>query len=180
MNKRIKFITETAVCIAVLIVVQLSTRGMTQLVTGSLVNAVLIVTALTAGLAGGICTAVISPFLAFLLGIGPKFLTIVPVVAAGNLIIVLTVYAIINQFNMNYYIKWLLAVILGAVLKFAALYFGIVKLVLPLLSLPPQKAAAISASFGAVQAVTAVIGGIVACSIVTTLKKHGNKKYKSM
>ena len=78
MNKKIRWITETAVMLALLVSLQAITKPLGQLVTGSCVNAVLAITVLAAGLYSGITVAVISPVLAYLLGIAPKFLPFLP------------------------------------------------------------------------------------------------------
>ena len=77
MNKKTRWITETAVLLALLICLQwvgsLIPHQMTkQLITGTLVNCVLAVTVLTVGMGSGITVALISPILAFLLGIAPQ------------------------------------------------------------------------------------------------------------
>ena len=77
-NKRILWITETAVMTALLIVLQTATKAGGQYVTGSCVNAVLAVSVLAVGVWSGVVVALLSPFFAFLLGIGPQLLPIVP------------------------------------------------------------------------------------------------------
>ena len=84
MNKKTLWITETAVMIALLVALQWATKPLGQFVTGSCVNLVLGVSALVGGLWCGLTVALVSPFFAFLLGIGPAFLPIVPMVAVGN------------------------------------------------------------------------------------------------
>ena len=54
MNKKIRWITETAVMLALLVCLQALTKPMGQLVTGSCVNAVLAVSALVGGLICGV------------------------------------------------------------------------------------------------------------------------------
>ena len=76
MNKKIRWITETAILLALLVTLQAVTKGFGQLVTGSCVNAVLAIAALVGGLASGLTVALISPVLAFLLGIAPQILTV--------------------------------------------------------------------------------------------------------
>ena len=71
MSKKIRWITETAVMLALLVCLQALTKPMGQLVTGSCVNAVLAVSALVGGLSCGLVVALCSPVLAFLLGIAP-------------------------------------------------------------------------------------------------------------
>ena len=87
MNKKVRWITETAVMLALLVALQALTKGFGQFVTGSCVNAVLAVTVLTAGLGSGIVVAVLSPVLAYLLGIAPQIL-VLPAIMAGNTVFV--------------------------------------------------------------------------------------------
>lgn len=172
MNRKTKFITTTAVLIAVLVVVQFITKSMSQLVTGSLVNMILIAAASLTGIAGGICVAVISPLMAFLLGIGPKLPQLVPLIALGNLVIVVVCGGLVSVLNMNDVLKWAVSVLIGAAAKFAVLYFGIVRIALPLMpNIPEKQAAVISASFGAAQFVTAVIGGALAYLVVRVVSR---------
>ena len=88
-NRRVLWITETAVMTALLIILQTATKPAGQYVTGSCVNAVLAVSVLAAGVWSGAVVALLSPFFAFLLGIGPQLLPIVPSIAVGNLVFVL-------------------------------------------------------------------------------------------
>ena len=67
-----RYLTETAVLTALLIVLQAVTKPAGQYVTGACVNAVLAVSALVVGLWSGVTVAVLSPVFAFLLGIGPQ------------------------------------------------------------------------------------------------------------
>ena len=71
MNKKIRWITETAVMLALLVALQALTKPMGQLVTGSCVNAVLAITVLLAGISSGIAVALISPVFAFCLASHP-------------------------------------------------------------------------------------------------------------
>ena len=96
MKKNIRFITETAVMLALLIALQALTKPMGQLVTGSCVNGILAVTVLVAGLYSGITVAVLSPVLAYLLGIAPQILT-VPASMVGNTVYVLLLYFIAGK-----------------------------------------------------------------------------------
>ena len=60
MNKKIRWITETAVMLALLVCLQALTKPLTQLVTGSCVNTVLAVSALLGGLSCGLGVALVS------------------------------------------------------------------------------------------------------------------------
>ena len=76
MNKKIRWITETAVMLALLIALQALTKPMGQLVTGSCVNAILAITVLLVGMSSGITVALISPVFAFLFAIAPNIVTV--------------------------------------------------------------------------------------------------------
>ena len=70
MNDKVKWITRSAVAVALIIIVQFVTKSLgQQLITGSLVNLVLAVSTLLFGAGVGAAAAVVSPFIAFLLGI---------------------------------------------------------------------------------------------------------------
>ena len=59
---------------------------------------------------------------------------------------------------------------LGAVVKFAVLYLGVVKIILPLLNLAAPKAEKMSAMFTFPQLFTALIGGAVAMIVIPSIK----------
>ena len=169
-NSKIKWIAETAIFIALLITLQAVTKSMSQFVTGSAVNLVLITATLASGFASGLTVAAISPFFAFMLGIGPKFIALVPFVALGNIVLVL-VWGMLCKKSTE--MKTMAAaLVVGALLKFVALYGGIVKFAIPtLLALPEKQAAVMGANFSGPQLVTAAIGGFLAILIAPTLKK---------
>lgn len=167
----IVWIAETAIFLALLIVLQAVTASLGQFVTGSAVNFVLVAAAVIGGLWSGVVVAAVSPFLAFLLGIGPKFIAIVPFVAVGNIVLVL-VYALIMKYLGNkQLVAWPVSIVSAAVLKFAALYSCIVLIVLPTLGLAEKQVAAMSAMFSWPQLVTALIGGVLAALVVPPVKK---------
>ena len=88
MSKKIRWITETAVMLALLVTLQwvgsfIPEQMTKQLITGTMVNCVLAVTVLLVGLSSGITVALISPVCAFLFGIAPNFITVAPIMA-GN------------------------------------------------------------------------------------------------
>ena len=80
-TSKIRWITTTAIFIALLVALQGITKSMGQYVTGSMVNMILVVATLTAGTAAGATVALLSPVFAFMLGIGPAFVQMVPFVA---------------------------------------------------------------------------------------------------
>lgn len=177
MNKKIRWITETAVMLALLVALQALTKPMGQLVTGSCVNAVLAVSALVAGFYSGITVALISPMLAYLLGIAPQIL-VVPAIMVGNVSMVIALHYIAGKDSrkiMRQTLAWLGA----AVSKFAVMYALVVWLLCGVLSksliasgnMAPKLVEALPIQFGVTQLFTALIGGAVALVIVPILRK---------
>ena len=117
MRKKLLWITETAVMLALLVSLQWITKPMGQLVTGSVVNAVLAVTVLASGLPSGITVAFISPVLAYLLNIAPQILT-VPAIMVGNTVYVLLLYFLAGK-DSRKILRHLAAWIAAAAAKFA-------------------------------------------------------------
>lgn len=177
MNRKVLWIAETAVMLALLVALQAITKPMGQLVTGSFVNAVLAVTVLVAGLYSGITVAVISPVLAYLLGIAPQILT-VPAIMVGNCVFVIVMYFIAGK-DSKKVVRQIAAWITAAAAKFAALYAIVVWLICGLLSerllasgaLKPPMLKALPATFSWPQLFTALIGGGVALLIAPVLRK---------
>lgn len=172
-KERILWITHTAVFIALLIVLQAATAPMGNiLITGTIVNLLLIVSVMTCGLASGLSVAVISPIIAKFFGIGPLWF-LIPFIAAGNIVLVLLWHLIGNQKKSGrVYISYIPALITAAAAKFAVLYIGVVRIAVPLfLGLPEQQASVISHMFSIPQLFTATAGGILAVIILPSLKK---------
>ena len=172
MHKKVLWLTRTAVLLALLIVMQAVTMTLgNSIVTGSIVNLILIISVMTCGLSTGITIAVISPFMAKLFGIGP-FWSLIPFIAVGSIILVLIWHIIGNRDLRSKYIAYVLALITAALAKALFLYLGIVRIAIPfILELPEQQAAAISGMFSVSQLITASIGGVCATIILSTLKK---------
>ena len=177
MSKKIRWITETAVLLALLVTLQALTKPMGQLVTGSCVNAILAVAVLVAGLGSGVTIAIVSPVLAYLLGIAPQILT-VPAIMAGNTVYVVLLHFLAGKAGKNMVMK-VVAWVVSAAAKFAALYFIVVKVICGVMA-PSLMAAgtlkepmlkALPATFSWPQLFTALIGGAVALAIVPVLKK---------
>jgi len=127
MTKQVRWITETAVMLALLVTLQAVTKGFGQLVTGSFVNAILAVTVLVPGLSSGITVALISPILAFLLGIAPQILT-VPAIMVGNTIYVVLLYLIAGKESKHIF-RQIAGWVVSAAAKFGALYAIVVVII---------------------------------------------------
>lgn len=177
MRKKLLWITETAVMLALLVALQAITKPLGQVVTGSFVNAVLAVTVLVAGLYSGITVAVVSPVLAYLMGIAPQILT-VPAIMVGNTVFVVLLHFIAGK-DSKKIVRQVIAWLAAAAAKFAALYAIVVWLFCgvfaqsllasgvmkePMLKMLP-------ATFSWIQLLTALIGGAVALVITPVLRK---------
>lgn len=167
MSKKTLFITRTAAMLALLIVLQAATKNLGQFVTGSCVNAVLAAATLLGGFARGLIVAVVSPFLVFLLGIGPKLIEVVPAIAIGNLALVLILWAIKGDGALNRVIKWIAA----SVGKFLVLYLLVIQLLCRVMTLPEKMTATFSTMFSWPQLVTALIGSGIMLLILPILQK---------
>lgn len=171
-NSKALWVSKTAIMLALLLVLQFVTKSFGQIVTGSCVNFVLVSTALICGLSSGIVIALISPFAAFLLGIGPMFFPITPCIAIANVVIVLISSLIKKGIETNRRsILNFVIVVLAAIAKFICIYVLVVKLVIPSLGLSPEKVAVISASFSYPQLITALIGGVFSVIIAPLIIK---------
>ena len=181
MNKKIRWITETAILLALLVTLQALTKGFGQFVTGSCVNAVLGVAVLVGGLASGVTVALVSPVLAFLLGIAPQILT-VPAIMAGNTVYVLLLHFLADRSGKNL-LKQAVAWIAAAAAKFATLWVIVVQIICGVMSesllaagtMKPPMLKALPATFSWPQLVTALIGGAVALLIRPVLHKATHK-----
>lgn len=186
-NKNLVKLTRTAVMLALLICLQwvgsMIPEPLTkQLITGSMVNCVLAVTALWVGLGGGLTVALISPVCAFILGIAPQIITVLPIMA-GNAVYVLLLGLLAARASAW---KQYASLALAAVSKFAVLYVLVVKLICDLFApeLLGQKVGeyvllgpkmllpkALPLMFSWPQLITALIGGTLALLISPVLRK---------
>lgn len=191
MNKKIRWITETAVMLALLICLQwvgsfVPDQMTKQLITGTLVNCVLAVTVLVAGMGSGITVAIISPVCAFLFGIAPNFITVAPIMI-GNVCYVVLLRLIIGK-TMKPFWKQPVALVAAAVVKFAVLYLLVVKVICGIASgallgqkvgeivvLAPPMLKMLPTMFAWPQLVTALTGGVLALLVVPVLRKALHK-----
>lgn len=181
MSKKIRWITETAIMLALLVTLQALTKPMGQLVTGSCVNTILAVSALVGGLSCGVVVALCSPVLAYLLGIAPQILT-VPAIMVGNTVFVLLLSWLADKNGKNM-VRQIAAWIVAAAAKFASLYAIVVWLICGVLSesllasgvMKAPMLKALPATFSWPQLITALIGGAVALVITPVLRKALHK-----
>lgn len=181
MKRKIWWITETAIMLALLVTLQSLTKGFGQLVTGTCVNAVLAVAVLVGGLSTGLTVALVSPVLAFLLNIAPMALT-VPAIMAGNTVYVLVLWLVVGKKYTSVVMR-MIAWLLAAFAKFGTLYGIVVKLICGVLAPTLLEAGmmkepmlkALPATFSYPQLITALIGGAVALVIVPGIRKALHK-----
>jgi len=179
-NKKVRWITQTGLLLAVLVVLQSLTKGFGQLVTGSCVNAVLALTGLLAGLGSGLIVALCSPVLAYLLGIAPQALT-VPAIMAGNALYVFLMTKIAGKRDASLAAKGL-GLAAASVGKFILLYLLVTKLLCGLAAgallesgaLKAPMIQALTVTFSWPQLFTALVGGGVALVISPLLRKAVN------
>ena len=177
MNKKLRWIAETAIMLALLVTLQALTMPMGKLVTGSCVNAVLAVSVLVGGLASGLTIAIISPVLAFALGIAPQVLA-VPAIMVGNSVYVLLISLLADKSGKNL-LRQGVAWIAAAASKFVVLYVIVSKIICGVMAetllasgtLKPNMLKVLPATFSWPQLFTALIGGAVALIIVPLIRK---------
>ena len=135
---------------------------MPQIFTGTLINAILFLTLVFAGLPSAAIVGLMTPLLAFAVGILPAPLApIIPVVMLANICLVLVVRAFKNK---NQYI----AAVVASIIKFLV-FFILLRYVFSLFGivLPP----AVFAVFGLPQLYTALSGTLIAAFLAGRL--HG-------
>lgn len=174
MESKALWVTRTAVMMALLITLQMVTKSLGQIVTGSFVNAVLAVSVLVCGLGSGVTVALLSPAFAYLLGIAPQILT-VPAIMIGNTVFVVLLHLICGKTLW----KSVAGLLVAAVCKFAVLYVLVTHVICGVLAQPLLAQGVLKepmlkmlpATFSFPQLLTALIGGAVALAIAPVLKK---------
>jgi len=181
MRKKVLWITETAVLLALLVTLQASTKPMGQLVTGSCVNAVLAIATLLVGMSSGITIALISPVCAYLFGIAPNFVTVLPIMI-GNGCFVVLLWLIAGKTHKPVW-RQPVGLIVAAGVKFGILYLLVAKVICGIASdallgkqlgdvvvLAPPMLEMLPTMFAWPQLFTALIGGAVALLITPVLR----------
>jgi len=172
MRTRAIWIAQTGIFLALLIVAQLVTRPFgNSILTGSVNNMLFILAVMLCGLSSAVILGIISPIIAFLMGMAP-FWPFIPVIIAGNIALVILWYFIALRDSDSGKARKIAALVIAALIKFLILYFGIVHLVVPvILGLEGPQAAAVSAAFSWPQIITASIGGVVALLLFPVFRK---------
>ena len=195
-NIKFIYITHTAVMLALLIGVQLITHSLGQLVTGSIVNLILLISVFMIGIYGGLTVAVLSPILSYLAGIEPAVIEIIPFIAIGNVFFVTIAWLMarksIYRMSTNNIATSIAAIVglsfgstptkdipapfpglvVASLGKFLFLRISIVQFLLPLIpGLKENQVSVLTLTFSWPQLVTAFIGSMLAMVIIPQLKK---------
>jgi len=169
-HKKVLWITRTAVLIALTVVLQAATLQLgNQIITGSIVNLMLIISVMTCGLPTGLAVGIFSPVMPTLLGFGPVW-PVVPFIALGNMALVSAWHFIGNRKIGSIYVSYVIATIAGALVKFSILYFGIVRIAMPYI-LGLDRGHIMSVLFSYPQLITASAGGVCAIILLPPLMK---------
>lgn len=171
-KKNALWVTQTAILTALLIIVQAAGSAIANsLITGSLVNCLLIISVIRCGLKSGLWVAVLSPVTAKLLGIGPLW-SLIPLIVLANGIFVFIWHISLGEKGLKDRKRCCFALLAAAFAKFLLLYVGIVKILLPLfLHLPEKQEKIISGLFSIPQLATALAGGLLALTVLPVLIK---------
>ena len=157
LSGKIKFITRTAILLALTVAFQSLKLG--QFFTGPLVNAVLFISACAVGWPAGVVIGAVTPWIALLVGIlKPVLAPAVPFIMLGNAVLVV-VFSFLKPFNSY------VAVLASSISKFGVLYLA----TRFLLHLNPR----ISSALQFPQLITAFVGGVLALIVISALNSFG-------
>jgi hypothetical protein len=177
---RIQFITRTALMLAVTVVIQMATRGIPapagSFVTGSLVNACLLIATALGGIWSGIVISILAPYTSLInnhAAVAPALVFFGPIVALGNAALVTAFYFF--RKNANSIVRPAAGIIIGTAVKFLILYGGILAFFQVLASLGAESLlkfkVPMTLLFSYPQIVTALIGGALALTAIQLLHK---------
>lgn len=171
MTADVRKLTRSALLLALAIVMQILGRvypGISQLVVGSTVNAILIICLLVNDVSWAVLVGALTPILAWSLGQLPQPLgPIIPIIALGNATFVVVLH-LIRKISSNGLFTDIPGIILAALCKFVVIYLGS-KLVLQLFTLSKIAVTLASKLMGVSQLITALIGGFAALILMEIL-----------
>ena len=179
-NRTVRFVTYSAMGIALVILAQwlgsvlpagaviVGPFTVKQLITGSLVNCILIVFAARVGLGSAVTVGLFSAVLASVLGVGPQVLPIVPLIACGNGLLALLYWLLSGRGNA----PPLVGVLAAAAVKCAFLWLTVPFVLHALAAVPEKQAAALSVMFSWPQGLTALAGGLLSLLILPRLPEN--------
>ncbi len=164
MKSRVRQLTTTALFIALLVTIQFSFASFGQWIIGPLVNLLLMITAMNLNWRSAALIGFISPFIAFILGIGTTLFAVVPWIALGNLVLVVVVSLLhyglksIDYRDLKQVVITIGVALGGIVLKVMVYWIGIVMITIPLLNLPAPAVTTLTYTFTVMQLFTGLVG----------------------
>lgn len=180
MNRNVKKLIQAATMLAILVLLQLVTKPLGQFVTGFCTDFMIAVTTLSVGFSSGLFLALVFPYIAYLIGIGPKIFLIAPSICVANMIFMMILYIFISR--KKDVVKWatrMAGVLVAGTAKFAVLNMGVTNLVIPELDMTEAKIQETVSFFSWPQLVTAVAGALFAALVYPRLRKAlGNEPVK--
>lgn len=175
MKWNVRAMCRTALLLALCVASQFL-KNTSIFITGTAVNAILILATLSCGPAGGCVIALISPFTAWLIT-GNAVMTAIPLIpwgiALGNLVLVILVWLCSRLPG-----AWMAVVgmAVGSCFKALTMWLLLVKTILPCFGvaagIPAAKLAVLASNYGLPQLITALLGSVVAFFVWTPLKKY--------
>ncbi|MDR1018724.1 MAG: hypothetical protein LBM02_08500 [Lachnospiraceae bacterium] len=170
-ENKITWFLGTVVAIVLLAAIQFATPYLdSQIITGAMIDAVLILTVMTIGLPSGCIVALVSPIFAKLLG-AIVFWQIVPFVMIANVIFVAIWFFEGNFMKAKMMTRFIVAAVVAAIVKFIILHLSIGKYAVPtLLKLSKTQSEAITNTFSLPQLLMALVGGVIACILIPILR----------
>jgi len=172
MTDRIRFLTRTALLLAVVIAFQVFGKMIpyNNFIVGPVVNAALLVATASAGLWSGIAISVIAPLVSAFTNkapIAPLVLGFSPFIIIGNAIIVLAFRLFRKKDRTPGSLRGsIIGVAVGSVLKFGFLYGAITAFTSLVSGIKPQQAATLISLFSWPQLFTAIAGGAIATAVL--------------
>lgn len=171
-NKNILSLVQSSVLLAMVIVFQtLGSKlpAINQYFVGSVVNATLLLAAYLCGTFYGTAVGVLTPLTALLVGqLKPALAPFIPFIIIGNAILTISFGLLNKKGSIGKYF----GIALGAVLKFAFLYYSALKLIYIFnVGIPEKAKQSLSVAMGISQLITAAIGGAIALVLIQILFK---------
>ncbi|MEW6522700.1 MAG: ECF transporter S component [Bacillota bacterium] len=164
MDTKLRMLVRVAMLLALALAVQ--SAGLQQAITGPLINAILLLAGAYTGLAGGVLVGLITPWVALTMGI-LKLAPAVPVIMAGNAVLVLT-FVLVRRLVDTGWREYLGAGV-AAVAKYVVMTLGIKLIVAPGVAVPPPAMFALTT----MQLYTALGGGLLAVLVIRSLSRTG-------
>lgn len=165
----VKTITLTSLLLAICVISQFI-KNANVYITGSIVNACLIISVICCGVYSGVILSVVTPITSFFITGSPIIMAvpiIMPLIVAGNIILVICICLLKDRYKK----LMIIPMIIGVVLK--SVFMGITISLLVLSFFLPEKMLAkkevFQFTFSVVQLVTGIIGSVLASIILRTV-----------